>query len=94
MGYLNSYPLTVLFLLYCVENGINGFNLQATFGFPQFASFTTGSNGVTGITTPRIVGDTGTNYPLDTYLVFFAWLWCGLQLLRGEERTPSKIFSG
>jgi arabinofuranan 3-O-arabinosyltransferase len=86
MGYINSFPLTILVLLMLLENSFSGMNLQATLGFGYYAWITSASDGATGVTTPRVVADTGPNYPLDTYLILAVWMWCGLQLILGEER--------
>ncbi len=86
MGYINSFPLTVLVLLMLVENSLSGMNLQATLGFGYYAYVTTSVDGTTGLSTPRVVADTSSSYPLETYLVLTLWMWCGLQLIRGEER--------
>jgi arabinofuranan 3-O-arabinosyltransferase len=86
MGYINSFPLTVLALLMLIENSIGGMNLEATLGFGYYARVTTGADGATGLITPRVIADTSSNYPLETYLILALWMWCGLQLIRGEER--------
>jgi hypothetical protein len=89
IGYLNSFALSVLALLLLVENSLSGMNLQATLGFGYYARVTTGSDGVTGVTIPRLVGDSGSSSPLDTYLVLSIWCWCGLKLILGEENQTA-----
>jgi hypothetical protein len=86
MGVVNSFPLSVLAFLFIHEKLLNGMNLQATLGFGYFARVTTASNGATGLLVPKIVADTGGSYPTETFLVIAVWLWCGWQLIRGEER--------
>jgi arabinofuranan 3-O-arabinosyltransferase len=91
LGYINSFPLTVLVLLLLVENSFSGMNLQATLGFGYYARVTTGADGATGIATPRVEADSGSSNPMDTYLIFMLWMWCGLQLIRGEERRSVPV---
>ena len=86
LGYTCSLPVTILFLLLIVENSINGMTLQATLGFGYYAHVTTAADGATGRATPRIVGDTSSNYPWETILILILWTWCGIRLLVGEER--------
>jgi hypothetical protein len=72
--------------LMLLENSFSGMNLQATFGFGYYARVRTGTDGSTSIVTPRLLMDSGSDYPLETYLVLAAWMWCGFQLILGEER--------
>ncbi len=86
VGYVNSFPLTILTLLLIVENSLSGMNLQATLGFGYYSRATTGTDGVTGLVTPTVIGDTSANYPLETFLVILIWMWCGYRLICGEEK--------
>ena len=88
VGYVNSFPLTVFALLILVENSLGGMKLGATIGFGYYAKVTTGTDGATGLVTPRVEADTGFHYPWETVLVFALWAWCGWRLLRRDERRP------
>lgn len=86
MGYVNSFPLTILALLMLIENSLSGMDLQATIGIGYYGSVTSGPDGATGLAVPKLIGDTGPNYPLETYLIILMWLWCGFRLMRGDEK--------
>jgi arabinofuranan 3-O-arabinosyltransferase len=90
VGYLSSFPLTILALLLFVENSLRGMAIEGTLGFGYYARVTTSFDGVTGRSTPRLVWDTSTSYPWETFLILLMWGWCGWRLLRGEERTPGR----
>ncbi len=87
--YINSFPLTILGLLYLVENVLMGLNLQATFALGYSADIVTQSDGTTALRAPQLTTATGIRYPWDTALLFLLWLWCGVQLVRGKERRES-----
>jgi hypothetical protein len=87
--YINSFPLTILGLLYLVENVLMGLNLQATFALGYSAGIVTQSDGTTALRAPQLTTATGIRYPWDTVLLFLLWLWCGVQLVRGKERRES-----
>jgi hypothetical protein len=89
LGYVNSFPLTILALLLILENFVSAWDLRATFGFGKLSRVTTGPDGATGIYTPKLEFDTGLDYPWETLLAIALWLWCGWRLIRGEEREPS-----
>jgi arabinofuranan 3-O-arabinosyltransferase len=86
VGYINSFPLTILVLLMALENSFSGMELQGTLAFGYYARATTGADGVTNITTPKLVADSGVNYPTETFLILLVWMWCGYRLIRGDER--------
>jgi arabinofuranan 3-O-arabinosyltransferase len=88
-GYVSSLPVTILALLLIVENSLNGMALEGTVGFGYYGRVTTGPDGGTGRTTPRLVVDTSTNYPWETFLILAMWIWCGRQLVKGEERQSA-----
>jgi hypothetical protein len=83
LGYVNSFPLTVVLALFVVENSLSGLELEATVGARYFA--TPATDGSTIPQVPRVKGDTGPRYPLDTFLLLSLWGWCGLRLVRGDE---------
>jgi hypothetical protein len=87
IGYINSFPLTILFVLMVLENSLSGMDLQATVAYGYYARITTGPDGATGIAAPKLTGDTGVNYPTETFLIVLLWLWCGYRLICGEERN-------
>lgn len=86
LGYVNSFPLTILAALIVFEKFVSGLALQATLAFGYYTRTTTAANGTTGVTVPKVVGDTGTNYPTETFLILAIWIWCAWKLIRGEER--------
>lgn len=85
LGYVNSFPLTVALALFVVENSLSGMELEATVGVRYYA--TPATDGSTNARVPRIQGDTGPRYPLDTFLVMTLWAWCGWRLLAAPRRT-------
>lgn len=96
IGYINSFPLSILVILLFVENSVGGMELQATLAFGYYARVTTGQDGATGLVTPQLVADTGSKYPMETYLILAIWIWCGIQLILGAERgsDPEKAHQG
>jgi hypothetical protein len=86
VGYLSSFPLTMLAFLLLVENSLSGMELEGTVGFGYYAQVTTSSGGMTGRKVPRLTADTSTAYPWETFIVMAMWAWCGWRLIRGEER--------
>jgi hypothetical protein len=91
LGYVNSFPLTVLALLLSLDNALQGLDLQATVGFGYWATPTASPAWATGLAIPKVTGDTSLTYPLDTYLLIALWVWCGWRLLRGDGR-PGRPF--
>jgi hypothetical protein len=89
LGYVSSFPLTILALLLILENFVSAWDFRATLGFGKLSRVTTGPDGATGIYTPRLEFDTGLDYPWETFLGFALWLWCAWRLIRGEEREHS-----
>jgi hypothetical protein len=85
LGYVSSFPLTILVLLLLVENTLHGMAVEGTIGFGYYAQATTATNGSTGRATPRLVLDTSITYPWETFLVLALWAWCGWRLVRGDE---------
>jgi hypothetical protein len=85
-AYVNSFPLTVVFALFVVENSLMGMEVEATVGIRALATLRPADS--TSTAPPRIQGDTGVKYPLDTFLLIALWGWCGCRLLRGEPREP------
>lgn len=94
LGYFNSFPLTVLALLYFVDNTLLGMNLGATFTAGYWTHTTTAANGSTGIATPRVEMDTSLTYPWDTALLFTLWLWCAVRLVLKRECSVEILSSG
>jgi len=85
LGYVSSFPLTILALILLVENTLHGMDFEATFGFGYYAHPTMDTKGATGRVTPRLMMDTTITYPWDTFLILALWAWCGWRLIRGEE---------
>jgi arabinofuranan 3-O-arabinosyltransferase len=84
VGYVSSFPLSVLALLVIYQIFLSGLDIAATVAFGRLARVTTADDGSTGYTTPKLEGDTGLNYPWDTALVFLLWVWCGVRLALGN----------
>jgi arabinofuranan 3-O-arabinosyltransferase len=89
VGYINSFPLTIVALLYLVENSLAGLKLEVTFGLGYLARVTTGPGGESGFATPQIMADTAAGYPWETFLVLALWVWCGWRLIRGDDKPNS-----
>lgn len=87
VGYVSSFPLSVLMFLLLLENSLNGMQLQATFGLGYYAQTVTTPDRTTSAVTPRVEVSTSTDYPWETAAVLAVWAWCGWRLLRGDERN-------
>ncbi|HUR52884.1 MAG TPA: glycosyltransferase family 87 protein [Gemmataceae bacterium] len=87
-GYVNSFPLTILALLILVDSVGVGLRVEATVGFGYFERVVP-SGSSTGVVTPRVSGDTTTNYPLDAFLLLALWVWCGWRLWRDGDEAKS-----
>src|SRR5581483_10015153 len=91
LGHVNSFPLTVLVLLLCVDNVFLGANVQATVGFGHFAQSVTAADGATGLDVPTVRAEMSVFYPWDTVMLLGLWLWCGWRVARGDAR-PGRTF--
>jgi hypothetical protein len=89
VGYVSSFPLTILALLLLVENSLAGMKLEATFGIVYYARTVTSSDSSTSAVTPHLVADTGPDYPWETFLILAVWAWCGWRLIRGDDRNAA-----
>ncbi|MBA4062855.1 MAG: hypothetical protein C0501_03950 [Isosphaera sp.] len=89
VGYVSSFPLTVLALLVVYETAVSGWEIRGTVAFGHLVRVTTGPDGATGTRAAMLEVDTGLHYPWDTGLVLALWAWCGWRLLRGEERRQA-----
>lgn len=89
LGHVNSFPLTVLLLLYVLENGISGMSLEATVGFGYYASPAAEPGGAA--VTPRLKADTSVKYPLDAFLLLALWVWFAVRVLRGDEKREEDL---
>ena len=87
LGYVNSFPLTVVVALFLMENSLSGMELEATVGIRYYA--TPATDGSTNASVPRVRADTGPRYPIDTFLLMTLWAWCGWRLIRGEVKFPT-----
>jgi hypothetical protein len=90
VGYVSSFPLTILAIMLLVENSLNGLALEATFGVGYYTYVTTGPSGTAKVT-PRLVADTTSSYPWETAFVFALWVWCGWRLIRGEDQRDKVV---
>jgi hypothetical protein len=84
LAYVNSFPLTVLVLLLCVDNVFLGANLGATVGFGHYAELTTATDGSTGWRVPQVRTEMSVFYPWDTAMLLALWAWCAWRLIRGD----------
>lgn len=88
IGYVSSFPLTILALLLLFENSLNGMRLEGTFGIGYYARTLTAPDGTTCGVTPHFIADTGSNYPWETFFLLALWVWCGWRLIRGDDHSP------
>jgi len=86
IGYVNSFPLTILLFLYVLDNSLLGMQVEATFGVGYLGRTVTAPNGSTSFVIPRIQADSALFYPWDTVLLLLLWLWCAVRLIRGDDR--------
>jgi hypothetical protein len=89
VGYVSSFPLTILALLLLVENSLAGMKLEATFGIGYYAHTIANPDRTTSTVTPRLMADTGQEYPWESFLILAAWAWCGWRLIRGDDRKEA-----
>ena len=88
VGYVNSYPLTILVGLFLVVNVVLGWKPEATFGIGSWASVATATDGSTAVATPQLKLAGVITYPWDTALLLLLWVWCGVRLIVcGDERA-------
>ena len=90
LGYVNSFPLTILALLYLVDNTMYAMQLEVTAGIGYWAYPATAADGSTAILTPRLHAATSLDYPWDTVLVLLLWAWCGLRLIFEPRPNPAR----
>ncbi|HEX4606610.1 MAG TPA: glycosyltransferase family 87 protein [Urbifossiella sp.] len=81
VGYLNSFPLTVLLLLFIWENVLISMDVRTR--LEVFGWFREKPDGSQGPATLHL--DTSLAYACDTGLVLLAWAWCGARLLLRAE---------
>lgn len=86
VGYLNSFPLTVLAALYAFNNILLGLKVEATVGVLDLGRRVVAPDGSTAMSSPRLRADTSLSYPWDTGLLLVLWAWCAIQLVRRNER--------
>jgi hypothetical protein len=89
-GYVNSFPLTIILLLFLLDNWLIALSVEGTVGVLGFAGTSTLPDGSTLRSSPRLQADTSVNYPWDTFLVLLLWMWCAWRLARGDERIPPR----
>ena len=89
LGYVNSFPLTLILGLFVLDNLLTGLAIEATFGVLGWGRPTTLLDGATAMSSPRVHADTGISYPWDTVLILALWAWCGWRLLQRDERTSA-----
>jgi arabinofuranan 3-O-arabinosyltransferase len=79
-GVVNSAPLTLLVVLYLVENWVVHLGLEGTarLGF-------LGSPEDAGKRPPSVSGEISPYYPTDTFVLLGIWAWAGVRLLIGGD---------
>lgn len=95
--YVNSFPLTVLALLYLVENHLHWLGLDVSLGAEALGRVAAGPDGATEAVVPKVRFETTLAYPWETVLLVGLWAWCGVRLLlrRGEgDRTQAQTGNG
>lgn len=85
--FVNSFPLTVLALLYVVENHLHWVGAAATLAAERLGRPGTAPDGSTEWVVPKLQFDTTLGYPWETVLLLGLWAWCGLRLL--VRRRPA-----
>ena len=93
IGYVNSFPLTVLLGLFLIDNVLNLWAMEGTVAFGGLARDVTTPEGGTGVFVPRLTAAFNLDYPWDTGLVILLWMWCGRRLLmrHSDQNSSSGI---
>ena len=88
--FVNSFPLTVLGLLYLVDNHLHWLGLDLSVGAAAYTRTATLPGGGTEVIVPKLRFGTTLAYPWETVLLVGLWAWCGARLLwRREGRGVS-----
>lgn len=85
---LNSVPLTVLVLLALVDTAAAGLRIQVTVALGYLERVATTSGSATAMVTPKVIGDTSLQYPLDAFLLLALWVWWAWRLWRDGDSPP------
>ncbi len=85
VGYVNSFPLTILGVLLLVENWLLHFDVAVQIGAGYFGTVVTSPDGGTVKIVPHVIGELTIFQAWDTLLLIVLWLWCGWRLLTGED---------
>jgi hypothetical protein len=76
-GYVNSAPLTLVVLLYLVENWLLQLGLEGT---ARLGFLDPGEKPA-----PSVSGELSLYYPIDTFVLIGIWAWAGVRLLIGGD---------
>ena len=93
VGYVNSFPLTVVLGLYLIDNWLMALAVEATIGVGGWGHPEASTGGGTAWHIPRVEAAASLAYPWDTFLVILLWAWCGVRLIgwrEAAERTAGR----
>ncbi len=82
IGYVNSFPLTVLAGLFLIDNLFHTWAVEATVAVGGLTRSVVNEDGTLSEVVPRVSAAFSLDYPWDTFGVLLLWMWCGVQLLR------------
>jgi hypothetical protein len=85
VGYVNSFPLTVLVVLLLIENWLLHLGIQGEVGLGYFATTTTAVGGGTEKHVPTVSVELSLYQAWETILLLLLWGWCALRLMSGGD---------
>ncbi len=85
VGYVNSFPLTVVALLLVTENWLLHLRLAGTAGFGYFATTEANPGGGTVQHVPTVSAELNLGQAWETILLLLLWGWCLWRLVAGED---------
>jgi arabinofuranan 3-O-arabinosyltransferase len=91
LGYMNSFPLTLIIGLFVLDNLLTRLQIEATIGVLAWGTTSAAPDGSVIRSSPRFAADSSINYPWDTLLILLLWGWCGWRLVRGDDRNSESM---
>jgi hypothetical protein len=85
VGYVNSFPLTILAALLLIENWLLHLGVQGEIGLGYFATATTAGPGGTEKLVPSVSAELSLYQAWETILLLLLWGWCVLRLVWGGD---------
>ncbi len=85
VGYVNSFPLTVVALLLLTENWLLHLRLSGTAGFGYFATTAANPAGGTMQQAPTVTAELTLSQAWETILLLLVWGWCLWRLVAGRD---------